>query len=32
VTSRLHNLTDAALGFDDPDLIEAMRIHRLHWT
>ncbi|EWT06340.1 hypothetical protein N864_22195 [Intrasporangium chromatireducens Q5-1] len=32
VSSKLHDLTDAPLDADDPDLVEAMRIHRLDWS
>lgn len=32
VSSKLHDLTDAPLDVDDPDLVEAMRIHGLAWS
>lgn len=32
VSSKLHDLTDVPLDVDDPDLVEAMRIHRLDWS
>lgn len=32
VSLKLHDLTDVPLDVDNPDLLEALRIHRLDWS